>query len=194
MPQTILKTKHEIIKVGRLLYQQSYIVATDGNISVRLDSDTMLITRSGVSKGELTFQDIIKLPLDITEAEVKSMKIKPSTEYRMHQIIYRERSNIKAVIHAHPLYLTCLTVTMQLLDTKLLLETEESFGKISYLDRLAPGSSELAEAVRKVVNEHDIMVLSHHGVVVLGRDLSEARYRLERLEFLAKVMVISKLF
>jgi L-fuculose-phosphate aldolase len=190
---TIKNAKRQIIEIGKFLYDKRYIIATDGNISVRLNQQEILITRSGVCKGELKIGDVVKLNIENRKLENKNFKVLPSTEYQMHLEIYQNRPDVNAVIHAHPVYSTIFAVTGNILDEKLLTETEQTLGKIGYVSYYRPGSIELANAVGKASKTSNTMILAHHGLVVIGKDLLEAKYRLERLEFLAKISLLSKL-
>ena len=201
----IESSKQRIIELGRFLYNNHYIVATDGNISSRLNSKEILITRTGVCKGKLKNSDICsvgvypqqtKLPRINLGATVATTinKLLPSTEYRMHLAIYENRPDVNAVIHAHPPYSTTFAMLGKKLDVKLLTETEETLGTIKQVGYFKPGSLELARAVGKASIKHNVMILAHHGVVVCGKDLLEAKYRLERLEFLSKVTLLASLF
>lgn len=209
----IAHAKKQIIELGKFLFEYGYVVATDGNISTRINKNKILITRSGVCKGELRNSDIVKIDVNDWKAQntdynldtadnqielvdnklslsgVKSSfyKIIPSSEYRMHLAIYDNRSDVNAVIHAHPTFTTTFAVTNRKLNINLLTETEQTLGSIGYLGYYQPGSLKLAKAVSKAVVKHNVIILAKHGVVVCGKDLTEARYRLERLEFLAKV-------
>jgi L-fuculose-phosphate aldolase len=188
---TYQNIKKKIIELGRFLFVNGYIVATDGNISVRMNLKEILITRTGVCKGELRIGDIVKLNLRNWKLEIGNFKAKPSSEYHFHLAVYQNRPDVNAIIHAHPPYSTTFAVTGKKLDTKLLTETEATLGKIKHVGYFMPGSLELAKAVGKASAEHNVMILAHHGVVVCGKDLIEARYRLERMEFLAKVSLLS---
>jgi L-fuculose-phosphate aldolase len=190
---TYQKAKRSIIDIGKFLFEKGYIVASDGNISNRLNPKEILITRSGVCKGEMKIKDIVKLEIENCKLKIENFPMVPSSEYRMHLEVYKNRPDINAVIHAHPLYSTSFAVTGKKLDVKLLTETEETLGKIGNVGYFKPGSFELAKAVGKTSQKHNAIILSHHGVIVFGKDLSEARYRLERLEFLAKVTLIASL-
>ena len=237
----IENSKQRIIELGRFLYNNHYIVATDGNISSRLNSKEILITRTGVCKGEMKIKDIIKIDINDLKhvgqgislarslSNPKGLPYKPSSEYRFHLAIYKNRPDINAVIHAHPTYCTVFAVKNPPpesglptregsirqstfnkggfpstlmgegkgegeLNAKLLTETEETLGKIGYVGYFKPGSLELAKAVGKASIKHNAIILAHHGVVVFGKDLTEARYRLERLEFLSKVTLLASLF
>jgi len=195
---TSQKIQQEIIKVGKFIYDKGYIVATDGNISVRLNPKEILITRTGVCKGEMTIGDFVQLSLRGAERRGNLQLSKhtncPSTEYRFHLAIYNNRPDVNAIIHAHPPYSTTYAVTGKKLDTKLLTETEDILGKIKQVGYFQPGSLELAKVVGKASIEHNVMLLAHHGVVVCGKDLTEARYRLERMELLSKVTLLASLF
>ncbi len=185
--------KENIIKLGRFLYNKGHIVATDGNISVRLNSQEVLITRSSVCKGEMKIEDIVKIEIGDLGLGISKLRVNPSTEYRMHLGVYKNRPDVNAIVHAHPPYSTIFAVTGKKLDVKLLTETEEVLGAIKQVGYYRPGSLELANVVGKASVKHNTMILAHHGVVVIGKDLTEARYRLERLEFLAKVTLLSAL-
>ncbi|MBS4015115.1 MAG: class II aldolase/adducin family protein [Candidatus Latescibacteria bacterium] len=187
--------KRKLINLGKFLYNKGYIVATDGNMSIRLNQKEILITRSGVCKGELKTGDVVKLNIENCKLENENFKVIPSTEYQMHLAIYQNRPDVNAVVHAHPVHSTIFAVTGNgnILDEKILTETEKTLGKIGYVGYYQPGSNELAEVVGKSSGKSNVMILAHHGVVVTGQNLSEARHRLERLEFLAKVTLLSKI-
>ncbi len=190
---TYQNAKREITELGEFLYQYGYIVATDGNISARLNSKQILITRTGICKGEMIIKDIVKIGIGDWDLGISNKKVRPSSEYHFHLAIYKNRPDINAVIHAHPPYATVFAVTGKKLDTSLLTETTETLGKIKNVGFYKPGSMELAKAVGDACKKHNTILLAHHGVVVCGENLLEARYRLERLEFLAKVTFLSSL-
>lgn len=183
--------KRSIIDIGKFLYDKGYVVATDGNISVKFNPVKVLITRSGICKGEMAIKDILPLSLRGV-AQLDNLQV--SSEYQMHLAIYHSRPDIKAIIHAHPLYSTIFAATGKKIDTKLLTETEETLGQIGYVGYYKPGSLELAKAVGSVSLKSNVIILARHGVVVCGKDLSEAKYSLERLELLAKIVINSSLF
>ncbi|MCV5745405.1 class II aldolase/adducin family protein, partial [Escherichia coli] len=87
-----------ICEIGRLLYERSYVVSSDGNISVRLDENTVLATPTMTCKGRMTEDS-----LALTDMEGKPLSDKrASSELAMHLLIYRERPDVRAVCHAHP--------------------------------------------------------------------------------------------
>ncbi|MEO0076095.1 MAG: class II aldolase/adducin family protein [candidate division WOR-3 bacterium] len=183
----LIELKTKIVELGKFLYEKGYIVATDGNISVRLNRNEMLITSSGICKGTMSLKDIVKMSIVNPHDQPEDKRIKPSTEHQMHHFIYQQRQDVNAIIHAHPVFSTVWTFTKKRLNSKLLTETAETLGTIKLIGYFKPGSLQLAQAVARLAVKYNVILLKRHGVVVLGSDLAEAKYRLERLEFLAKI-------
>ncbi len=101
--------KNLIIEIGKRLWTRGYVAANDGNISVRISENELLITPSGVSKGFMSEDMIIKMNMD---GDIISRKNQycPSSEFRMHVQVYKERDDVKSVVHAHPPYCTGFAV------------------------------------------------------------------------------------
>ncbi|MEO0102713.1 MAG: class II aldolase/adducin family protein [candidate division WOR-3 bacterium] len=173
------KLKREIVLLGKFLYERGFLVATDGNISTRL-REKIFITPKGKCKGEISVQEISEISLS-----GKTISGEPSSEWRMHLAVYKKRKDISAVIHAHPPFATLLSLG----EGKILsfdAPAETHLGEIRFIPYFKPGSEELAEAVAEAVGKNlrcDIFILKKHGVVILGKDLKDARFKLERLEF-----------
>lgn len=187
------QTKREIINLAKFIYAGKYVVATDGNISARIDSQTMLITKKNVCKGEIGFKDIVLVPLKSNQRCVSKLALQPSSEYRMHQEIYKNRDDIKVIVHAHPLYATLIGIANIKLNFSLLAEIEKFIGPVGIVEYYEPGSVQLAVAVARKARECNAIILKHHGVVVMGINSLEARYRLERLERLAEISFLYNL-
>lgn len=191
--------RKEIVQTGKLLYQKGLIVATDGNISARLSKYLYLITPAGFCKGRLKQHELIRLSIDGKPISLQS-KFKPSSEYQLHIAIYNKRPDVNAIIHAHPAYTTALASSKTTVKTRALnwfsklSEIQNTIGKIALIDDLPPGSKELAEAVAGAMAENNGGLMANHGVVVVGEDLTQALYRLERVEFAAKLYLLAELF
>ena len=99
MDHTELVLREELCRAAQLLYQRGYVVGHDGNVSVRLGEDRILITPSGVSKGRLEPEMLVICGL---EGQVLEGDRYPSSEMAMHLLVYRERRDVGAVVHAHP--------------------------------------------------------------------------------------------
>ena len=191
--------RKEIVGIGKLLYNRGLIVATDGNISTRINKNLILITPAGFCKGWLKQQDIIRMNINNKPLLFRN-KLKPTTEYRMHLSIYKKRPEIKAIIHAHPAYTTALASTKTTskqrgLDWFLTLsEMQQTVGKIGIVKAIPPGTQELASAVANSIAKTNASLMTNHGVVVVGENLMQALYRLERIEFAAKIFLLAELF
>src|SRR5512140_1717162 len=97
--------RNELIRVNRIVAERGLIRSSDGNISVRLNRSTLLITPSGVYKSSMTPEDLIVMNMDGKIARAKD-GLHPTSETLMHLEVYRQRPDVQAVIHAHPPFST----------------------------------------------------------------------------------------
>ncbi len=183
--------KSQIVKYGQLLYEKDYIVATDGNLSVRLASDRVLITPTGFRKSELTPEDLIVVDFD---GNVIEGNRKPSMEMWMHLWSYEVRPDINAIVHAHPAFVTAYSFQMPREYEPQLPEVRDYVGPLGFVPYRPAGSRELAEFVRDKAASHNVLILQKHGVVCLGKDLFDAFNLLERVEFEFKIKGLRALF
>jgi L-fuculose-phosphate aldolase len=181
--------RREIVRVGQLLYERSYVVSSDGNISVRLDDGRILATPTQMSKGRMTEDS-----LALTDIEGKPLNDKrASSELLMHLLIYRERSDVKAVCHAHPPNGTAFAVAGLAIDQPILSEVILTLGCVPLADYGTPSTNELTEAMRPLVKYHNALLMANHGAVAYGADVWQAFDRLETLEHTAKITILSRL-
>src|SRR6516225_7407960 len=180
----------DIVEVGRRLYARGYTASNDGNISVRLGSDRLLMTPKGVCKGFMT-PDM----LCITDLEGRKIQgdRDPSSEMLMHLEVYRQRPDVQAVVHAHPPIATGFAVAGIPLNKAVLAEVLTTLGSIPIAEYATPSTKELPEAVRKYVRAHDGMLLANHGALTLGGDLFSAYYKMETIEHFAKISLVARL-
>ncbi len=182
--------KKDIIEIGRLLYQKDYITATDGNISIVINSGNLLITPTGARKERLTEHDLIVIDRQGKKIEGQG---EPSMEMWMHIWIYNRRPDIKAVIHAHPPYSTAYSFIMPREYKPQLPETEFYLSKIGFIPYREPGSKELAELVKEKIVDTNTLILQKHGVISTGVDIWDAFNKLERLEFEMKIRILRRM-
>jgi L-fuculose-phosphate aldolase len=184
-----------VVEAGRICYSQGLMVSNDGNISARLGDNYIVITPAGVSKGRMDTEDPIVIDIDGNLVWSKpGSKYKPSTETPMHLEVYRQREDVRGVIHAHPVYATALTVAGLSIPINVFPELVLTLGEIPVSDFALPSSDEDADAVRPLLKGNDAILLRQHGSLTLGRDLDEALINLERLEHVSQVVLMSKLF
>lgn len=190
MDQSTRDLVDEIILVGRKLYEKGLVSAADGNISVRKKGGEILITRSGVCKGELTHGDIIVVSEsgDVLEGEGR-----PSVELMMHLAIYSSRGDVGSIVHAHPPILTALTLSGVDFNSAWFPEVWLSVGPVPTASYAHPSSKELADRVARLIRNCNALLLERHGSVTVGRSLKEAYFRLEKLEHAALIVVYTVL-
>lgn len=171
------------------MYEQGYIVAADGNASVRLGNDRIAVTPSGVHKGFLK-------PVDLVIADLDGNALhggRPTSEIRMHIEVYRRRPDVGAVLHAHPPHVLALSVAGVSLGKCILPETVFSLGQIEHAGYATPTTDDVPRAIALRIAEHDALILDRHGTLTVGSDLQGAFNRLEQVEHTAKVSHLAHL-
>jgi L-fuculose-phosphate aldolase len=181
------KIKQQIIEIGKRLYQKGFVVANEGNISVKLNKK-IIVTPTMRCKGFLTLEDLVTVDLNGRQIEGK---LKPTSELLLHIFAYRKRPDIVAVVHAHPPYSTALAVAGLELPEDVLPEVFLSSGKIPLASYGTPSTQELPDSVNKLILKHDAILLKNHGLMTVGRDLKEAYFMLERVEHFAWIFFIA---
>ncbi len=181
--------KEDICEVGRRIYQNGYVAANDGNITARIGEDEVLTTPTGVSKGFMTPQMIIKVNL---KGEVLSGDWKPSSELKMHLRVYRERPDVRSVIHAHPPTATGFAVAGIPLDKCVLPEVIIALGSIPIAQYGTPSTEEIPDAVMEYLTDCDAVLLANHGALTVGTDLFNAYFKMETMEHFAKISLVAR--
>ncbi|MFZ5816034.1 MAG: class II aldolase/adducin family protein [Bacillota bacterium] len=184
----IREAKQAIIEAGRSLHRQGMTAGAAGNLSIRLEDGRILITASGVAKGDLTEEQVLLID---AEGRVLEGTGRPSTETPMHLAIYRRLPHVGAVVHAHPIHATALAVTHTPLPTDSLPEALFALGSVPLLPYLPPGP-ELGEAVARALDDGDGALLLNHGAVTIGREMAGALGKMEVLESLAQIAIASR--
>jgi len=190
MTTTESSLRADIVEVGRRMYARGYTASNDGNISVRLGAERLLMTPKSVCKGFMT-PDM----MCITDLEGRKLQgdRDPSSEMLMHLEVYRQRPDVQAVVHAHPPIATGFAVAGIPLNRAVLAEVLTTLGSIPIAEYATPSTKELPEAVRKYVKAHDGMLLANHGALTLGADLFSAYYKMETIEHFAKISLVARL-
>jgi L-fuculose-phosphate aldolase len=187
-PESVLRA--DIVEVGRRMYARGYTASNDGNISVRLDADRLLMTPKSVCKGFMT-PDM----MCITDLEGRKLQgdRDPSSEMLMHLEVYRQRSDVRAVVHAHPPIATGFAVAGIPLTRAVLAEVLTTLGSVPIAEYATPSTRELPEAVGKYIKAHDGMLLANHGALTVGTDLYSAYFKMETIEHFAKISLVARL-
>ncbi|MEG8946995.1 class II aldolase/adducin family protein [Rosettibacter firmus] len=179
--------KKLIVEIGKRIWTRGFVAANDGNITVKLNDNEILTTPTGVSKGFMTTEMIIKI--DNTGKVISSSSnYKPSSEIKMHLEVYKERPDIKAVVHAHPQYATSFAVAGIPLNKCVLPEAVIVIGAVPIAKYGLPSTMEIPESIREHIQTSDVVLLENHGALSLGTDLLNAYYKMETLEHTASIV------
>jgi L-fuculose-phosphate aldolase len=183
-------TRRQIIAVCRRLYERGLIAGAEGNVSVRVKPGRILVTPAGAAKADLVPSDIVVVD---DAGRVRGKAARPTTEIAMHLRIYRERPDVRAVVHAHPPVATGFAVAGESFDAPVLPEVVLGLGPIALVPYAAPGTKALADACQSVLRGHDVLLLANHGATTLGPSLQVAYTRMESLEHSARILLAARL-
>ncbi len=179
----------DIVEVGRRMYARGYVASNDGNISIRLDDNEILTTPKSVSKGFMTPDMMV-----VVDPDGKKLRgtRDASSELLMHLEVYRNRPDVRAVVHAHPPTATGFAVAGIPLDRAVLAEVITTLGSIPIAEYGTPSTPELPAAVRKYIKAHDGLLLANHGALTIGGDVFGAYYKMETIEHFAKISLVTR--
>ncbi len=181
--------RQDLARFGKMLHTQGFVAATDGNLSVRLDQERILVTPTCFSKGMMT-------PDDMVIVDLHGKKLcgfyNPSSEIVMHLTIYRMRPDVGAVVHAHPCTATGFASAGIALDEPLCSEIVITLGAVPLAPYATTGTMELSDSLRPFIPFHDAILMANHGVVTYGEDLCRAYMRMEAVEHYAKIVMAAR--
>lgn len=183
-----VESKKEIIKFGKRLGEKNMTPGTSGNISVRVDGN-VLISGSGTCLADLSEEEITLMDLDANVLEGP----KPSSEKNLHNAIYKLRPDINAIVHCHAPYVSSFAVCQIPLSKPIISENVFYFGEIPLADYAMPSSKELVENTVVFFEKHDAVLLANHGIIIGGKDLKDAYYKMETAEAYAQIYLNSML-
>lgn len=179
--------KKEIVRIGKTLHQKNFVASNDGNLSIRKDNK-IFITPTCVSKGFLSVDHIVEVDL---EGNILKGTRKPTSEILMHLTVYKNRPDINAVCHAHPIYATAFASIGKALDKQILPEVIISLDKIPLVKYATPGTEALSKKLLPFIKKYDAMLLENHGVLSMGADLLSAYFKLETVEHFAQICFVA---
>lgn len=190
MVKTEREYREDIVEVGRLMFQKSWIAANDGNITIRLDAERVLATPTGISKGMMRADDL--LVLDIEGNKISGCRERTS-EIAMHLKIYELRPDVRAVVHAHPPVTTGFATAGRPLNMALLPEVVIGLGCVPLAAYGLPGTPELTEPMIPLIPKYDALLMANHGAVCYGEDVYQAYFRMETIEHFARIALVAQL-
>jgi L-fuculose-phosphate aldolase len=181
--------RDEVVRVGKTLYDRGFVVAMDGNISVRLDAERILVTPTCMCKGMMTSDDLVIVTHNGHKLHGRRSV---SSELGMHLLIYNMRPDVHAVVHAHPPTATGFAAAGVALDQPLVSEVVLTLGSVPLAKYGTPGTTELADALRPLIHNHCSILMANHGVVAYGDSLETAFMRMETVEHFAKIALVAR--
>lgn len=175
----------KLVEIGRVMYDQGYVVTNDGNLSIKLSDDTILITPTGVCKGSMNKEDMVVMGLD--GSVIRQGALKPTSESKMHIRVYKENRCVRSVVHAHPVYATTYSILQRPLDKPYLMEAIMQLGVVPLAPYAKQGTCEVADSIAPYAKDYASCLLSNHGALTWGSDIDQAFSRMEVLENYARI-------
>ena len=190
MSKTEREYRHDIVEIGRIVWQKGWIAANDGNISIRLEDGRILCTPTGVPKGMMQPEDLVLC--DAAGLHIEGSRA-CTTEIAMHVAVYRLRPDVHSIVHVHPPVATGFAVAGRPLNLALLPEVVSGLGSVPLASYGMPGTAELTAPMLPLIPHHDALLMANHGAVAYGKDVYEAFFRMETVEHLAWVTLVAEL-
>jgi L-fuculose-phosphate aldolase len=181
--------KEQMCEVGRRVYQKGFAAANDGNISYRLNDREILCTPTMVSKGFMKPADLCKVDY---EGKQLAGTRKRSSEILLHLAVYKNRPDVKAVVHCHPPHATAFAVARQPVPQCVLPEVEVFLGEVPTAIYETPGTQKFAETIVPHLKSSNTIILANHGTVTFGPDLEKAYWNSEIIDAYCKILILAK--
>ena len=177
----------ELTKFGRRLHRLGFMPGTSGNLSVRLDSEFILATPTGMSKSMLNRDDMVIL--DLQGRQVAGSR-KVTSEIGMHLAVYNRRPDIRAVIHSHPPIATAFACAGRALDKPLCSEAIMTLGAVPLAPYATTGTDEVAASLADLIPDHEAILMANHGAVTYGKTVLDAFMKMETVEHFAQISLV----
>lgn len=185
------QAKREIIEAGNKLYAAGFVAANDGNITAKMDDGSVWCTPTGVSKGGMTEDMLVRID---AQGNVLEGSLKVSSEIALHLAIYRENPDLGGIVHAHGPGATAWAAYGKPWDMAISLDSALSLGVVPCVPFAITGSKALAESAAPYCKDHTAVLLEHHGAVTWGNSVKQALFRTEVLEHTFRVYANMRAF
>src|ERR1700730_7925193 len=190
MSKPIEELRQDIIEIGKLVFQKGWIASNDGNISIRLEDNSILCTPTAVCKGMMTADDLIVC--DMEGNKIAGTRERTS-EIAMHLTIYRMRPDVRSVLHAHPPVATGFAAAGRPLNLALLPEVIIGLGSVPLAEYVRPATPALTEGMFPYIPKYDAILIGNHGAVCYGEDVYKAFFKMETMEHFARITLVAEL-
>jgi len=187
--QNVFQQKKDICEIGERIYNKGFAAANDGNITVRIGENEFLCTPTMHCKGFLKPDDIATI--DMQGKQLAGSK-KRSSEALLHLEIYKQRPDIKSVVHCHPPHATAFAVAREPIPQCVLPEVEVFLGDVPITKYETPGSQGFADTVIPFVKNTNVLILANHGTVSYGENVERAYWWTEILDAYCRILLLSR--
>lgn len=187
--QNLHKIKQDMCEIGRRIYARQFAAANDGNITVRVSENEVLCTPTLQCKGFLKPDDIALI--DMTGKQLAGRK-KRSSEALLHLEIYRQREDIKSVVHCHPPHATAFAIAREPIPQCVLPEVEVFLGDVPITKYETPGGQDFADTIIPFVKRTNVVILANHGTVSYGETVEQAYWWTEILDSYCRMLMLAK--
>jgi L-fuculose-phosphate aldolase len=183
------KIKQDICEIGRRIYAKGFAAANDGNITVRIGENEVLCTPTMHCKGFLKPEDISTV--DMTGKQIAGTK-KRSSEALLHLEIYKQRADVKSVVHCHPPHACAFAIAREPIPQCVLPEVEVFLGDVPITKYETPGGQAFADTVIPFVQKTNVIILANHGTVSYGENVERAYWWTEILDAYCRMLMLAK--
>ena len=171
----LIDIKRKVLEISKVSYQEGLFAGTSGNLSFYdKEKQLVVITPSSVRYNTMEIDDLVVLDMDGNIVEGKN---RPSSEWKMHLAMYKNRDDVYSVFHTHSPYATSFAVARQKIPVILIEMVPFIGGDIPVADMAMPGTEEMGIYALKVMNDRNACLLSNHGVLTIGKTIDQAHIR-----------------
>lgn len=183
--------RKQVISTGLKMINSNMTAGTWGNISARIEGEELMaITPSGVDYEKITPDGIVIMDFN---GNIVDGKMKPSIEFPMHALVYKNRKDAKAVVHTHSVFASAFAVARKPIPVCGEELAEVAGGSINVGRYCLPGTKELGEEVIKALDDKMAVLIANHGVLACGPTLKEAFKIAEIVEKSAKEAILANI-
>lgn len=177
--------KAQLLQMSRKAYGEALFAGTSGNLSMYDREDKlMLITPSSVPYETMEEDDLVLMTLD---GEVIEGTNRPSSEWRMHAVVYQNKEDVSSILHTHSPYATSFAVNKQEIPVILIEMVPFLGGNVPVAEFALPGTEAVGEAAVKALQERNACLMTNHGVLAVGTTIEQAHIRAVYVEDAAKI-------
>jgi len=182
-----LEEKKELVEYGKKMSAEGLSSGTSGNLSIYLKEEgVVLITPSGIGYFDTEPEDIVVMDLD---GNIVEGSRKPSSEWHLHTLFYKNKPEARAVVHTHSKYCTTLSTLRMPIKAVHYVIADAGTDEVPCAPYRRYGTEELAKVAVETAGESNAVLLANHGIVVCGKNLKSAYGLAKGMEYVAEIQV-----